>query len=262
MQALIHAIATVQVRIQAHSPVYANSEFQTRYGLIDPILRALEWDVSNPDEVQVDYPAGNGKADYVLMRHGQSLVVIEAKALSSLATNTVQQGIGYRNALGAPYLVCTDGDSWELYDKQVNILTQVKISSTDVCDAAQKLLRLWKPVVYHFPKKIPQICMPISSVSSGAQYQPPSPPPNAISLPQFLTQLTSGLDGLWKIPQGGVGKIVVPSGTPIKQPVYYSNVTNVRSWFVYTHGSAKHLVGYTIRVLKGCGVDPNNVYVL
>lgn len=48
MQALIQAIATVQVRIQAQSPIYADSELQTRYGLIDPILRALEWDVSNP----------------------------------------------------------------------------------------------------------------------------------------------------------------------------------------------------------------------
>lgn len=63
MQALIYAIATVQVRIQTHGPIYVNSELQTRYGLIDPILRALEWDVSNPDEVGTEYPAGSGKAD-------------------------------------------------------------------------------------------------------------------------------------------------------------------------------------------------------
>jgi predicted type IV restriction endonuclease len=64
MQALIHAIATVQVRIQTNGPLYANSELQTRYGLIDLILRALEWDVTNPDEVQVEYPVTrNEKAD-------------------------------------------------------------------------------------------------------------------------------------------------------------------------------------------------------
>jgi hypothetical protein len=57
MQALLQAIATVQVRIQAHGSIYANSELQTRYGLIDPILRALEWDISNPEEVQVDSAA-------------------------------------------------------------------------------------------------------------------------------------------------------------------------------------------------------------
>ena len=85
MQALLQAIATVRDRIQRHGTLCASSEFQTRYGLIDPILRALEWDVSNPDEVRVNYAmkadddsAVSGWADYVLMHQNKPRVVIKA----------------------------------------------------------------------------------------------------------------------------------------------------------------------------------------
>jgi type I site-specific restriction endonuclease len=115
MQALLQAIATVQVRIQAHGSIYANSELQTRYGLIDPILRALEWDISNPEEVQVDCTAGSGKADYVLMSQSNPHIVIEAKSLKMMNSNCVSQGSAYCSALGASVLVCTDGETWSIY---------------------------------------------------------------------------------------------------------------------------------------------------
>lgn len=206
MQALVHAIATVQVRIQTHGPLYANNEYQTRYGLIDPILRALEWDTVNPDDVQVEYPVvinnQNKAADYVLLCQGEPLVVIEAKSLSTNLAIARAQGFVYCSSIRAPYLVCTDGDYWEFYETQSKqLLMQSKISSLNVWDAAQKLLYLWKPIVCTSPKNIPQIRTPVSSVSSqrkstrksrGGQQSIPPPVPEAIPLCNLPLALASG----------------------------------------------------------------------
>jgi hypothetical protein len=304
MQALIHAIATVQVRIQTHGPLYANKEYQTRYGLIDPILRALEWDTANPDDVQVEYTVKvnnqQKEADYVLLCCGKPLVVIEAKSLSENLAKAQVQGFEYCSSIGAAYLVCTDGDYWEFYETQnKRLLQQIKISSLNVCEAAQGLLFLWKPIVCTPPKDIPQICTPVSSASSerkvkrksrGGQKSIPPPVPGAIPLCDLPYELASGktqtpsyiyfppnytavpvgsfkdilvrtveyCDRLRKIPQEGVGRIVVPSGTSPGNPARYSRV---ESWFVCTHGSARQMVEYAIRVLKACGIDPCTVFI-
>jgi hypothetical protein len=211
VQTLPHAVATVWVRIQAKGPLYANSELQTRYGLIDPILRALEWDVSDPNEVQVDFGiAGSGKADYVLMCHGAPCVVIEAKALGTPVANAVSQGIAYCNALQVPLLVCTDGNDWQIYDLNapmisgftpswwINISNMKSSTSTTVF---QQLLYLWKPVICSSLLQLPSVFVfsPAATSHTTPLPQPPSgvatspsavtPPPNAIPLPQLLNIL-------------------------------------------------------------------------
>jgi hypothetical protein len=304
MQALIHAIATVQVRIQTHGPLYANKEYQTRYGLIDPILRALEWDTANPDDVQVEYTVKvnnqQKEADYVLLCCGKPLVVIEAKSLSENLAKAQVQGFEYCSSIGAAYLVCTDGDCWEFYETQnKRLLQQIKISSLNVCEAAQKLLYLWKPIVCTPPKNIPQICTPVSFASSqrkstrksrGGQQSISPPVPGAIPLCNLPLALASGstqplsniyfppsyaavpvgsfkdilvktvdyCNSLGKIPSGGVGIIVMPSGVSPGNPARYSRVG---SWFVCTHGSAGQKVEYAIRVLKACGIDPCTIFI-
>ena len=43
---LVTAIQTVQQRIREHGNSLSQNEYRTRLALIDPILNALEWDVS------------------------------------------------------------------------------------------------------------------------------------------------------------------------------------------------------------------------
>jgi len=157
MQALLQAIATVQVRIQAHRPIYANSELQTRYGLIDPILRGLEWDTSNPEEVRVEYNTDSGKADYVLFHQGKPLVVVEAKVLGALnpseklSSVVISQGIPYCEKIEVSIFVCTDGDTWQIYHiekpTKVTLLHAVHVSRLRATGAFEKLIFLWKPVI-------------------------------------------------------------------------------------------------------------------
>ena len=45
---LVTAIQTVQQRIRDHGTSLSQNEYRTRISLIDPVLNALEWDVSDP----------------------------------------------------------------------------------------------------------------------------------------------------------------------------------------------------------------------
>ncbi|MEJ5295921.1 MAG: type I restriction endonuclease [Fimbriimonadales bacterium] len=301
MQALIQAIATVQVRIQAQSPIYADSELQTRYGLIDPILRALEWDVSNPDEVRIEHPTrDSGKADYVLMHQGKPHVVIEAKALGTSLQNAQKQAATYCKALGVSFLVCTNGDVWNFYELKKSAFVsrlELKILSSDTYKTAQDLLLLWKPLVYSPVERIPRIIPPEASSKRsrksqgrGGRGQKSGLPQGAISLKELQIRLASGWEGSpryihfpgrQEIPVDSYKDMLVeivkyvdeqglipPNG--IKTVVIPSGVylekparySKVNSWFVCTHASTPQKVEYAIRVLEACGKDPLQVYVI
>ena len=64
-----------------------NHETSTRYIIVDPILRALGWDLSDPDECVTEYyPCGRGpsmrRVDYVLLgANGEPVVVVESKRI-------------------------------------------------------------------------------------------------------------------------------------------------------------------------------------
>jgi hypothetical protein len=120
MQALIHAIATVQVRIQTNGPLYANSELQTRYGLIDLILRALEWDITNPDEVQVEYPVIEKRKSRLCLAMSRQAACGDR---GEVAGRKVLQGwkirdLGIAAKSAQLVLVCTDGNHWKFYEAQ------------------------------------------------------------------------------------------------------------------------------------------------
>ena len=46
---LVTAIQTVQQRIREHGTSLSQNEYRTRLALIDPMLNALGWDVSDPE---------------------------------------------------------------------------------------------------------------------------------------------------------------------------------------------------------------------
>ena len=67
--------------IDTRQDYLSRKEMRTRAVLIDPLLRKLGWDVSEPDMVQIEYEIGKKWADYALMSDGKAVAVIEAKAL-------------------------------------------------------------------------------------------------------------------------------------------------------------------------------------
>ena len=106
-------------------------EDHTRYGVIDPIIRALGWDTSDPKECHPEYPRpfGEGRVDYALFGTpdveaiGNNSVppdvVIESKALREPLDDDVPQLQRYVE--DAPRMrqgvaVLTNGNEWLLYD--------------------------------------------------------------------------------------------------------------------------------------------------
>ena len=127
-----------------------------RYTLIDPILRALGWDVSDLQDVVVEYPTlDRKKVDYALLSSDDvPLVLVEAKRLSESHTSkNVSQLLTYCLEAGARYGVLTDGNQWEMYDtSRVKPLEEKRtmylvLTSHHPAVAARHLLDLWKNFV-------------------------------------------------------------------------------------------------------------------
>ena len=92
------------------------NEAQVKQAVILPILRALDWDDSDPAEFVPEFSVDNGRVDYALLRHGGGpLVFIEAKGLGGVDIKGEEQVFRYAVNRGVPFLILTDGNLWDFY---------------------------------------------------------------------------------------------------------------------------------------------------
>ena len=114
---LVDVIETLQRRIRDHGPNLRENETRTRMALIDPLLRVLGWDVSDPSVVTPEYSVSGRWADYALLGpDGRPVATVEAKKLGEPLAQHRMQMLNYSNASGVEYAGLTDGDHWELYE--------------------------------------------------------------------------------------------------------------------------------------------------
>ena len=111
---LLTAIQTVQQRIREHGNSLSQNEYRMRISLIDPVLNALGWDVSDPKLVTPEYHVGSGRADYALLgEDSKPQAFIEAKRLGqNLNSEEFQEQVftyAWRQRL--KYIGLTDGNS-------------------------------------------------------------------------------------------------------------------------------------------------------
>lgn len=79
-------ITLAKSRVEKHGEYIASLEVRTRYALIDPILQALGWNLSDPSQVQIEYETKTDqpkpdRVDYALLSHGKPVILVEAKPL-------------------------------------------------------------------------------------------------------------------------------------------------------------------------------------
>ena len=145
------AIEKLQQIIKVHSDYLSRHETRTRQVLIDPLLRELGWDVSDPEAVQLEYRVGQQWADYALMSSGQPVAVIEAKRLGrGLEDDEIMQVLNYANRDGIDYMIVTDGDHWEMYEVfkrgtlEERMLMKFQLSQQPAHKNVLQVLGLWK----------------------------------------------------------------------------------------------------------------------
>ncbi len=120
-------IERLRTRIQISRGELQSGEAVTRYALVDPLLRALGWDTSNPDMVWPEYDFGDGsKADYVLRVDGKPYMVVEAKSLGTDLADAIDQAVSYCVKEGIDYFAVTNGDRWEIYETPQEITQSPK----------------------------------------------------------------------------------------------------------------------------------------
>ena len=153
LESLLECVSKVRECIETHGPSLRRSEAQTRYALIDPLLRELGWNTQDPALVVPEYQSGKVRADYALLSGGRPAMMVEAKSLDTPLGDVVRQGIGYCLEEGTPHFAVTDGRHWEVYEthrpvpigeKRIVSFDLKGQSPTEVCLQA---LALWRPAV-------------------------------------------------------------------------------------------------------------------
>ncbi len=116
MDNLNEVLASIIEKINKHRTLYEQSEMAVRYQIINPILKALEWDPEKPEDVQPNVSTEEGVPDYALLKNGETILFIEAKKLSVDVEqkDVVRQLTNYSYGEGTKYGVLTNGAVWIL----------------------------------------------------------------------------------------------------------------------------------------------------
>lgn len=152
MNELLNLVNELRKRIIKYKDLLSANEALTRYVLIDPLLRALEWDTENPDIVRPEERQEGGRPDYILYCNGKKLIALEAKSLDTRLDEKralyLSFNYSWRNKI--PYFIITDGNVWKVYDVRKmggNLILEINLLEDSIEDSVRKLLSLWRPLV-------------------------------------------------------------------------------------------------------------------
>ena len=96
------------------------NEAATKLFLINPFLRLMGYDTTDPDDVFPEYTADIGtkkgeKVDYAILHKGEPLVLIEAKCCGDDLSGHRNQLIRYFTSTSAKFGILTDGIIYKFY---------------------------------------------------------------------------------------------------------------------------------------------------
>ena len=240
---LVGVIETLQQRIHVHYAIQTcgRMKFSTRVALIDPLLTALGWDVSDPGIVTPEYRTDVGWADYALRGPGNKpAAVVEAKRLGSFVENHLDQAVNYCIQQGIAYAAVTDGSHWQMYrtfdplplaEKRV---LDVQISNMAAYECALKFLLLWRPNLATGNAVEPR--EPLFPPNPAPVPEPPVPlpiphpsPDGWVSLDKFKPETGGKVPTLMRLPDG--------SEKPLR---YWNNILLETAEYLIQTGQLTH----------------------
>ncbi len=263
MESLLTLVETLRKLIDVHADALRHNEMQTRYALIDPLLRELGWDTADPHLVIPEYTSGVGRADYALLDNGKPVMMVEAKKLDEPLRGAVSQGIQYCLEGGTKYFAVTDGRRWEIYEthKQVPLIDKMVVafdlkgrSAAEVCLQA---LALWRPSVADGsvrPGQTPVACLTAAQTIPNDPRPidpPPMPPPPPIPPKPGLQPLTT----LKPVPS--------KNNPPPSEILFPDNSrADIKHWFDIATSVVRWLMDQGLLTAAHCPISHGNSHLL
>jgi predicted type IV restriction endonuclease len=133
MTQLSEALVDVREKIARYAGKEVNEQ-NTKTALIDPVLRALGWDLGDLEEVQQEYKRRprDKPVDYALLVLRTPRLFVEAKALGQDLKDRkwANQVMGYATVAGVEWVVITNGDEYRIYNACAAVPVEEKVFRT------------------------------------------------------------------------------------------------------------------------------------
>ena len=124
----------------------AIGEENTKAGLIEPILEALDWDIHDPDEVCREYRrlSSDKPVDYALLLLRTARLFVEAKGVGENLNDPkwANQIIEYATAAGVEWVALTNGAEWRIYNAHAPVPIEQKLFRTVRIEDTDEALRI------------------------------------------------------------------------------------------------------------------------
>jgi hypothetical protein len=151
--ALLETLEFIRQKIKDHRALYDQNEAAVSMQIVTPILKALGWNVEDPDEVQPNVSTEEGRPDYTLIHDGKKRLFVEVKKLSVdiEKIEPMRQLSKYAFGEGIRYGLLTNGGVWVLVRSfeegktlTERIVWRADIEVEEAQKAAKKLLTVSK----------------------------------------------------------------------------------------------------------------------
>lgn len=112
-------INLIKQRVEDYSNLYYSNEQATRTQLIDPILRLLGWDPTDPSKVLPNASYEDGKRpDYTMLYNKKPILILEAKntSVDLEKSDVIKQLAQYCYNMGVKYGILSNGKQWLFYN--------------------------------------------------------------------------------------------------------------------------------------------------
>ena len=268
---LINTAELIQKKILKYEAILSDNESMTRYVLIDPLLRALGWDLSDPDIVRTEDTVHGTRSDYVLI----GVMVIEAKKLYESLDDHAPKLRKYMKNQDVQYGALTDGCVWQIYDAKKSVSTApVRFKMTDsIWDVIDNGLTDIREEALN--KKVPSTPEPYRSLRN---YLPKSgTKPKSLFYRGKKIPLDSWAEFLKVVAQQLIDEnLLNESNCPVRgskniailntRPYHptgkkFHATKNVGKFYVNTNMNARTSVKWAIRLSEYAEVDPNTFAV-
>ena len=286
MERLIETVGRLRERIKVHRADLAKNETMTRYVLIDPLLRELGWELSNPyDVVPEDRTGAGGKTDYTM---GTNAMIVEAKKLDENLDKYTKKLTKYVRDKDVRYGVLTNGQKWRMYDSQTTMKSpEVEFDVTDSEGVVvSRAIQLHRSVILDsIPQKstikeksVAEIESPDAQnptrlgnekLLSSIKYVKGMPPPKELVCPDKRASLDTWVDILagvaeWLVSKRRLGKShcpvkIGPKNAILNTKPYHQNGNpfhtqkKVGGLYLNTNASPPAALRYAIKLIKTAG---------